>query len=166
VKTTAPSVLVSIQRLARSLANQMFPTRFTSRCWSSTSSREPGAVSLSQISLASGAGIAGVLVVFLLAQVSGTDFTVSAPPAVTSPLPWWLFATYAVGAGAAMFLVVPFSQRFARPRRVGVGAVVLGLTAMTPAPFLVTEDFLTIFWLTASHVALVTPSSSYACDSR
>lgn len=124
------------------------------------------ALNLPHISLASGAGIAGVLVVFLLAQVSGTDFTVSAPPAVTSPLPWWLFATYAVGAGAAMFLGVPLSQRFARPRRVGVGAVVLGLAAITPAPFLVTEDFLTIFWLTASHVALVTPSPSHACDTR
>lgn len=124
---------------------------------SGTTSRGQSAVSLSHISLASGAGIAGVLVVFLLAQVSGTNFTVSAPPAVTSPLPWWLFATYAVGAGAAMFLVVPLSQRFARPRRVGIGAALLGLAAMTPAPFLVTEDFLTIFWLTASHVALVTP---------
>lgn len=124
---------------------------------SGASSQRPGAVSLPRISLASAAGVAGVLVVFLLAQVSGTDFTVSAPPAVTSPLPWWLFATYAVGAGAAMFLVVPLSQRFARPRLIGIGAVLLGLAAMTPAPFLVTEDFLTIFWLTASHVALVTP---------
>lgn len=124
---------------------------------SGASSLRQGAVSLPRISLASAAGVAGVLVVFLLAQASGTDFTVSAPPAVTSPLPWWLFVTYAVGAGAAMFLVVPLSQGFARPRLIGIVAVLLGLAAMTPAPFLVTEDFLTIFWLTASHVALVTP---------
>lgn len=116
-----------------------------------------GPVSASRIALAAGSGVAGVLLVFAGALASGTDFTVSAPPAITSPLPWWLFVTYAVGAGAAMFLLVPVAHRFGRPRLVALGAVAAGLAGMTPAPFFVSEDFWTIFWLTASHIALVAP---------
>jgi hypothetical protein len=114
-------------------------------------------VPVKTVALAASLGVAGVLAVYFVARLTGTDFTVASPPAVTSPLPWWLFVSYAAGAGAAMFLVIPLAEKFARPRLIAYVTVALGLAAMTPAPFLVSSDFLTIFWLTASHVALVAP---------
>lgn len=56
-----------------------------------------------------------------------------------------------------MFLVIPLAQKFSRPRLLAYSAVLLGLVAMTPAPFFVSTDLMTIFWLTATHVALVSP---------
>ncbi len=96
--------------------------------------------------------------VYLLAQWTGTDFSkVSAPPALYSPIPWWLFALYSLGGAAAMFPLFLLSARLAKPRLFAVAGIVLGLLLMTPAPFLVSDDFWTIFWLTASHIALVAP---------
>jgi len=115
------------------------------------------AISAKTVSLAAVLGVAGVVAVYFAARLTGTDFTVAAPPAITSPLPWWLFATYATGAGAAMFLVILIAAKTARPRLVAYALVTLGLAAMTYAPFLVSTDFMTIFWLTASHIALVAP---------
>lgn len=121
--------------------------------------RTPGA---GTIALAGALGVLNVVVVFGLARLFGTDFTVSAPPAVTSPLPLWLFVLYSVGAALAMFAVVPIAARSRRPRALAGRAVALGLAAMTPAPFLVTSDFLTIFWLTSAHIALVAPMFALA----
>lgn len=96
--------------------------------------------------------------VYLLALLAGTDFSrVIAPPALFSPIPWWLFATYSIGGAAAMFPLFLVSMRLAKPRFVAIAGILAGLLLMTPAPFLVTDDFLTIFWLTASHIALVAP---------
>jgi hypothetical protein len=96
--------------------------------------------------------------VYFVALITGTDFSkVSAPPALFSPIPWWLFATYSIGGAAAMFPLFLVSMRVARPRLLAIAGILAGLFLMTPAPFLVTDDFLTIFWLTASHIALVAP---------
>lgn len=110
-----------------------------------------------RITLAGAAGVVGVLVVYGLARWSGTDFTVAAPPAITSPLPWWLFVAYSLGAGAAMVVVIPAVRAFSRPRALAYAALVTGLAAMTPAPFFVSDDVMTLFWLTATHIALVSP---------
>lgn len=110
-----------------------------------------------KVSVAGALGVIGVLAIFGLARLTGTDFTVAAPPAITTPLPWWLFVAYSVGGGAAMFAVLPVALKLPRPRALAYAAVLAGLAAMTPAPFFVSTDLATIFWLTASHVALVAP---------
>lgn len=127
-------------------------TRFTAKDPSASLS-----VDAKRIGLAGALGVIGVLAVFGLARLTGTDFTVAAPPAITTPLPWWLFVAYSMGGGAAMFAVVPVAQKLPRPRALAYAAVLAGLAAMTPAPFFVSTDLATIFWLTASHVALVAP---------
>lgn len=114
-------------------------------------------VDAKKIGLAGALGVIGVLAVFGAARLTGTDFTVAAPPAITTPLPWWLFAAYSVGGGAAMFAVLPVALTLPRPRALAYLAVLLGLAAMTPAPFFVSTDLATISWLTASHIALVAP---------
>lgn len=102
--------------------------------------------------------VGAAMVVYLVALITGTDFSkVSAPPALFSPIPWWLFATYSIGGVAAMFPLFLVSMRVARPRLLAIAGILVGLLLMTPAPFLVTDDFLTIFWLTATHIALVAP---------
>lgn len=102
--------------------------------------------------------VGAAMVVYLVALITGTDFSkVSAPPALFSPIPWWLFATYSLGGVAAMFPLFLVSMRVARPRLLAILGILAGLLLMTPAPFLVTDDFLTIFWLTATHIALVAP---------
>lgn len=96
--------------------------------------------------------------IYLLALATGTDFSrVAAPPALLTPLPWWLFALYSVGGAAAMFPLFVVSLRLSRPKMAAVSGIAAGLALMTPAPFIVTQDFATIFWLSASHVALVSP---------
>lgn len=109
------------------------------------------------ISVAGLLGLLSVVAVYVAARVTGTDFSVAAPPALYTPIPLWLFAGYSVAAGASMFLIVLLALRTGRPRATAFVLLGLGLGLMTPAPFLVTDDFWTIFWLTASHFALVAP---------
>lgn len=102
--------------------------------------------------------VVAAMAAYSLALVAGTDFSeVKAPPAFFSPLPWWLFALYSVGGAASMFPLFIASLRMPRPRMTAVAGISAGLALMTPAPFLVTEDVATIFWLSISHVALVAP---------
>lgn len=104
------------------------------------------------------AAVVAAMGVYVIALISGTDFSkVSAPPALFSPLPWWLFALYSVGGAAAMIPLFAVSLKLPKPRLISMAAIFLGLGLMTPAPFLVSVDFATISWLTASHIALVAP---------
>lgn len=103
-------------------------------------------------------GVVATMAVFALALLTGTDFSkVSAPPALYSPIPWWLFLTYSAGGALAMFPLFIIASKTPKPRLIAQVGVLAGLLLMTPAPFLVTEDFLTIFWLTATHFAIVLP---------
>lgn len=121
---------------------------------SMTIAKKPGSLAIFRAGFA---GVMGVGVVYAAARLSGTDFSVAAPPALLSPIPLWLFVVYSAGAAASMFPIVAVSTRLPRPRAVAVSMLGLGLAAMTPAPFLVTSDFWTIFWLTSSHIALMVP---------
>lgn len=104
------------------------------------------------------ASVIAAMSVYVLALLSGTDFSrVSAPPALISPIPWWLFAAYSIAGAAAMFPVFALSLKFPKPRLMSIAAIFLGLGLMTPAPFLVSSDIATLIWLTASHIALVAP---------
>lgn len=104
------------------------------------------------------AAVVAAMAVYLIAVVTGTDFSrVSAPPALFSPIPWWLFALYSLSGSAAIFPLFAVSMRLSRPRLFAMSGILAGLLLMTPAPFLVSTDFWTIFWLTSSHVALVAP---------
>lgn len=102
--------------------------------------------------------VTAVMGVYIIALLTGTDFSdVDAPPALFSPIPAWLFAIYSLSAAAAMFPLFIVSLKLPRPRLVAVLGILAGLAVMTPAPFTVTTDFLTILWLTIAHVACVTP---------
>lgn len=102
--------------------------------------------------------VASAMGVYLIALATGTDFSkVAAPPALFAPIPWWLFTLYSVSGAVAMFPLFMVSLKLPRPRLGAVLGISAGLALMSPAPFLVTSDFATIFWLTASHIALVLP---------
>lgn len=103
-------------------------------------------------------GVIATMVVYSLALITGTDFSkVSAPPSLYSPIPWWLFLGYSAGGALAMFPLFIVASKTPAPRLVAQLGVLAGLALMTPAPFLVSEDLLTIFWLTSTHFALVVP---------
>lgn len=105
-------------------------------------------------------GVAAVtltMLVYVLARATGTQFIVEAPPALLSPIPWWLFLTYSLGGVLAMFPLVAVSNKFSHAKVLANIGVTIGLLAMTPAPFLVTDDFATLVWLNLTHLALVAP---------
>lgn len=101
--------------------------------------------------------IASAMFIYFLARVSGNDFIVSAPPALFSPIPWWLFLGYAAGGALAMFPLIAVATKLSRLRLISYLGIFGGLGLMTPAPFLVTSDISTLIWLNLSHVALVVP---------
>lgn len=102
--------------------------------------------------------IVAVMGVYLLALLSGTDFSqVAAPPALFSPIPGWLFALYSVGAAAIMFPLFKLSLKFKNPKLAVISVILLGLALMTPQPFIVSDDTATIMWLTIVHISCVTP---------
>lgn len=99
-----------------------------------------------------------VMGIYLIARRSGIDFSkVEALPALFSPIPAWLFALYAVGGAAAMFPLFMVNLKSQRSGLLAVIGILSGLALMTPAPFIVSKEFLTILWLNIVHIAYVAP---------
>lgn len=101
--------------------------------------------------------IVATMFIYFLARLSGNDFIVSAPPALFSPIPWWLFLGYAAGGALSMFPLIAVATKLSRLRLISYLGIFGGLGLMTSAPFLVTSDISTLIWLNLSHVALVVP---------